>query len=373
MNLLKKLVLGVTTFAFAVIPVATNAQNNVRIESTVDVRNTTTNTPYAASTSAKVDEVIAVQVWYHNMEEADSNKVADNVKVKIDLPSAPGKTQTIKSTVGGTNTNTVIDTATVNLSIAQANLEYIPGSAQWRHNAGTNANPNYVTQSISDAVVTGNGVVVEDAKPCFNFEATVTILVRVKAPVVSIVKEVRHEGETAWTQSNTAKAGETLDYQIRFKNEGNTTLKDVVIGDNLPPHMTYVNGSTKLRNGANPNGISISSNNVASGGIDVGNYAPGSVGYVLFKVKINEKLSCGTHKFENVGIVRPEGMNEYFNVAVTNVTVPCGGGEIPKTVTEIPQTGAATAAGGLFGASALGYVTRSWLRSKKALLEALKR
>jgi uncharacterized repeat protein (TIGR01451 family) len=370
-KIMKKLALVLGAVGFAIMPLAARAAN-IAIESTINVRNTTTNTQYAKSTEAKVDEVVAIQVWYHNKEEADSGLVANNLKVKINLPTTAGKSQTINSTVSADNTNTVTDNATVNLSLDRAFLEYIPGSAQWRHNAGTNENPNFVTTNISDDVVNG-GVVLENVQPCFNFEATVTILVRVKAPVVSITKQVRVLGEKAWVTANTAKPGDTLEYLITFKNEGNTVLRNVVVGDNMPARVTYVNGTTMLKNGANPNGIKITSDNITKGGIDVGNYTPGAVGYVWFQAKIVSNLTPGNWKLENVAVVRPQGMNEFFNVATTTISIPVGGGQLPPTPQPLPVTGGEGAAAGLFGTGILGYATRGYWRSKRALLNALKR
>lgn len=212
-------------------PVAAQAASSVTIEGRTAVANVTAgDTVYNKAVNAKTDEVVKVQIWYHNKEEATSGKVANNLKVKIDLPTAAGKAQAIKGTISSDNSNTVVDTANVNLALDQSRLEYIPGSAQWRHNSGTNEAPNWVTQNINDSVV-GTGVVLENGKPCFNFEANVTILARVKTDAVSITKQVRIAGETGWKTENTAKAGDTLEYLITFKNEGNTELKQVVIGD----------------------------------------------------------------------------------------------------------------------------------------------
>lgn len=381
MKLFKKLALSLVALTTAAMPLVANAADSVAIESQVNVANVTQNTQYAKSTSAKVDEVVKVQVWYHNRENADSGKVANNLNVKIGLPTAQGTTQTVTSTVSATNSNTVNDSATVNLSIPNASLAYIPGSAQWRHNIGTNAAPNYVTTTISDDVVK-TGVNLGDEQPCFNFEATVTVLARVVASEVSITKQVRVLGQKDWVVNNTAKPGDTLEYLITFKNQGNTTLSNVAVGDNMPAHVTYVAGTTMLRNGANPNGVKINSDNVTKGGIDVGNYTPGAVGYVWFQAKIDSNLAPGTYTLKNVGVVRPQGMNEFFNTAITTVTVATPQTTPPTPTptptptpapTPLPQTGVADAFGGALGTSALGYSLQHYLRSKRSLLSALKR
>jgi len=378
-NLIKKIFSVLAALAVIVLPVATNAAT-VRIESNVGVANVTAGqTQYSKSVSAKVDEVVKVQVWYHNMENENSGLVANNLRVKIGYTTGQGTSQTISSRVSADNSNTVVDSANVNLSLNNAYLEYIPGSAKWRHNIGTNAAPNWVTQTVSDAVVTDpNGLVLENEQPCFNFEATVTALFRVKAQAVSITKQVRVVGQTQWVTENTANPGDILEYEITFKNEGNTVLNNVAVGDNLPPNMTYINGSTWLKNGNFPNGININSDNITNGGILVGNYNPGAVGYVLFRVQINPNLAPGSYEFRNVGIVRPQGMNEFYNIAITRVTVPGGGnnggGEQPTPTPggSIPRTGIETPIAGGLGASGLGYATYAYIRSRKGLKNALR-
>lgn len=390
--------------------------SNTRIESTVRVANVTAgDTTYKESVNASVDQIVKVELWYHNMEDFDSGKIAEDLNVALNIPSTQGKTQTITGTVKGSNTNTVTDTAQVNLSLDNAYLDYVEGSAKWRHNKGATdgrtvcqtgnqevpANdPNgcYVTDDISDQIVSnGAGIVLEDLKPCFAYEATVTVLARVKASEVKVNKYVSHnDGDqdvknNKWEVKNTATPGQKMDYMIRFENKGNTVLENVTVGDNLPDYMSYIPGSTRIINGNNPTGVAAGTDNVYQGGIRVGDYAPGAVGYVVFTVKLDEKAkfaTCGVYTLKNVGVVRPEGMNEFYNTAWTDVRVECKPGETPVTPTPetpttpespkvlpavLPSTGVASLLGGLFGSSALGLGVHSWLSSRRALRNALNR
>ncbi len=373
----------IAAVALVAVPAAATAAGQVAIEGRTAVANVTAgDTTYSKAVNAKTDEVVKVQIWYHNKEEANSGKTANNLKVKVDLPTAAGKSQQVKGTISADNANTVTDTANVNLALDQSRLEYIPGSAVWRHNKGTNEAPNWVTEKISDQVV-GTGITLENAQPCFNFEANVTVLARVKTDAVSITKQVRVAGEKNWSTENTAKVGDTLEYQITFKNEGNTRLDNLVIGDNMPANMTYVKGSTKLKNGANPNGIAIPNDNIVNGGINVGNYEPGAVGYVLIQSKINPKLNAGNHEFKNVALVKAD-KTVIYNTAITRVTVagkptptPTPTTTTPTTPTtpaqpELPQTGIEAGVAGLMGTTGLTYAGYFYRKSRKGLTEALK-
>ncbi len=375
MNLAKKFMAGFATFLVLLTPLSASA-SSVQIESAAMIGNVTAgDTQYHKSVNAKVDEVVKIQVWYHNKENADSGKVAQNLKVKIDVPTKAGKSQVFTSTTSADNANTVVDTATANLSLDNAHLEYIPGSAMWRHNKGTNDAPNWVTDKISDQVTNG-GVVLENEQPCFNFEATVTILARVKASGLSVVKQVRKVGETTWTTSDAAQPGDTLEYMISFKNEGNTTLKDVIFADNMPAHVTYVPGSTKLKNGLNPNGVTLKTDNITKGGIIVGDYAPGAVAYVMFQAKVDPNLTVGCHDLQNVAGVKATGVTGVENYASTKVCVnqptptPTPTPATPAGI--LPQTGAEVALGGIGGSAGIGYALTAYRKSKRGLVSALR-
>ncbi len=154
----------------------------------------------------------------------------------------------------------------------------------------------------------------------------VTEIKALRGPV-AVNAYVRHSGEGAseWRQLVVVRPGQRVEILIRFKNLGPETLKDVAVGNNLPRYTSYVNGSTRLRNGAHPSGLTLDSDNITRGGINVGNYGAGSVGYVLFRARLDPVTAyekVGTYDLRNVGIVRPEGLNEVYNVAQILVEVP---------------------------------------------------
>ncbi len=324
-SLPKRLVAGAAIALAVMLPVAVSAAQTVSIEAETGVANVTAgDTAYKTSVAATYDQVVKVQVTYNNKEEAGSGKVAQNLRVKINVPTQAGKTQNIATTTSADNSNTVNGKVTVNLDRADAYLQYIPGSAVWKH--AKSANSSDVEQKIvSDAVVTSaNGLVLENENPCQ--AGSVTVLARVMVPGVKIVKESQVKGGTSgWSNDNTAKSGDTLKYLITYQNTGNTTQNDVVIRDSLPPHMKLVPGSTKFANATYPQGKAATSDDVVNGGIIIGNYAPGANAYVTFEVKIDEasKLACGENEFRNVGVARPKSMNEYYNTAITKVTREC--------------------------------------------------
>lgn len=320
---------AIVALAFA-LPAATFAADMVTIEGSMGVVNVTTGgTKYAESTTASYNQVVKLQVYYHNRENPDSGKIANNLNVKINIPSTPGTTQTQTATIKADNSNTVTDTTTVKLDRSDAYLQYIPGTAVWRHNVGTNEDVKVVDTTVSDDIVTsGTGLVLENEKPCYNFSATVTVMARVMIPGTKVVKQVEKASETdKWATTNSANPGETLKYMISYQNTGNTTAKDVIVRDNLPPYLTYVPGTTKIVNGSHPasNPAIDDTNKLTTDGIVIGDYAPGAVAYVTFEAKIADeaKMPCGVTRLTNVGVAHPTGTPEYFNTAYTNVNREC--------------------------------------------------
>lgn len=370
------------TLAMIALPFSTGAAQDIKLESHLNVANVTAgDTQYVKSVNAKVDEVVKVELYYHNTELPDSGKVAQNVHAKIVLPTAPGLVQTISSSVNADNSNTVNDTATVNLSLANANLAYIPGSATWTHNVGTNTAVKYQTDKVGDGIVNG-GLNLGNEQPCYNFESYVTVQVRVMAPVVGIVKTVKVLGSTQlFTAADTAKPGDTLDYALVIKNYGNTTLKNVVVGDNLPPYLTYVPGSTVLVDSNTGTAGKVLVDGITTGGVYVDDMAVGASETIYLHAVLAKTIPAGNHLLQNVGIVKAAGVTEVYNVATTTVNVAVTPPVTPPVVTppvtppttsKLPDTGAGALAG-TAGLGSLAYAGRSYLRSKKSLLGALRK
>lgn len=374
----KKLFLAMAAVGITAMPFAATAATSVALESQLKVRNNSTQGQFVDSVNLTDDQVVDIQVWYHNREEADSGKIAKNVKVKVSLPTGAGKVQKVNSTVSADNANTSTDTATINLPLDDARLEFIPGSGVWRHNAGTNQNVNYVNTKLSSAqeqALLGGGLVVEDAKPCFNFEATLTIQARVKAGAVTLQKQVKVDGDASakYATSNTAKAGQTLSYVLIVKNMGNTTLDQVQVADRLPAGLTYVPGSTRLVNSITGSaGKTLSDEKLTQGGITIDDMAPASTQYVYFKAKVSDNLPCGNNQLKNLGFVKAKGLEEIYNQAITTVTKQCAPTPETPQNPSLPETGAETALAGIAGTGVLGYTVNAYRKSKRSVVDALK-
>lgn len=327
-NSLPKRLAAAALLALAVaLPVSALADATVAFSAQTTVSNATINQGtmnWGSSASASYNDVVAVQVVYDNNEAPDSGKTTNNLHVKINIPSNPGISQTITTVTSGDNIKTVNGSVNVNLDRSDAYLQYIPGTATWKH-ASTANGPMTVTQSVSDDVVLSpNGINLGTENPCQ--AGSIVIQAREVIPGVKVIKQVEGVNQTnAWTTQNTANPGDTLKYMITYQNTGNTVQNNVVIRDNLPPKMSLVSGSTVVYTTATPNGSKQPDDNITGGGIDIGSYLPNAGAYVVFEVKVPDagQLACGLTEFRNVGVARPEGMNEYYNTAITDVNKTC--------------------------------------------------
>jgi hypothetical protein len=182
----------VTSFAISLISVvgiaalpASNvfAASNVEEEAAIYAKNVTEGTTYSnAGTTAKDGEVVGFEVYYHDLESPDSAMNAIDINIAASLPNGYSTNHTVSTVVKGENTNVINDSTSVTTSDS-TELQFIPGSVTWRHDTGTNANPNWVTQTIGDGLVTSpNGEVVDqNEQPSNNFAGTVAFQAKVVA------------------------------------------------------------------------------------------------------------------------------------------------------------------------------------------------
>lgn len=157
----------------------------------------------------------------------------------------------------------------------------------------------------------GYGAVVDDAsvtvkgKTCTN-----------PTPNFEVVKDVRKKGDKDWKQDVTVEYGDTVEYRIVVKNTGDTDLKNVVVKDNRPTGVDYVNGTLKVNGQA-------STADLFGKGVTIAEIKKGAQAEVTFEAKVNKGQTdkCEVKKFQNIASAKPEGLTEKKDDA--NVTTEC--------------------------------------------------
>jgi uncharacterized repeat protein (TIGR01451 family)/LPXTG-motif cell wall-anchored protein len=243
-----------------------------------------------------------VRMYVHNNANANLNLVAQNVTANFNLPTYSAKRIQIDGYLNSTNASpTQIYDQAVFSSASNFSLKYITGSAVYTNNVFTSgtALPDSV---ISSGAKLGYDKLDGNIPGCFQYTGYVTFKVKAVTDSFSVQKTVRVNGATDKTFKETVavKAGDKVDYQIYFKNNGGTQLQNVVIKDTLPKGVTYVAGSTYTNTSE---GVKLAADGVTAGGLNIGVFAPGGDAYIKFTATVNPAdtdLVCGGNTLRNV-------------------------------------------------------------------------
>ncbi|MBB1552194.1 DUF11 domain-containing protein [Candidatus Saccharibacteria bacterium] len=252
-----------------------------------------------------------VRIYVHNNAASNLNLVAENVVAKLNVPTTTAKTVTVQGQVSASNAkpNTVWDEATFS-SDNDFNLAYVAGSALFENNG-------MGTTKLPDSIVNNTGATLGYSKldgkipGCFQYAGYVTV--KVKAQVnqpqektdIDLAKTVRNKtnGEKTWTETVSAKGGDTVQFQIHAKNTGSAGIQNLVIRDILPKGLNYVAGTTKLYNTSNPKGLKVSDNIIQNSGINIGTYQANGDAYVRFDATVAAEKDlpvCGENTLTNI-------------------------------------------------------------------------
>ena len=252
-----------------------------------------------------------VRIYVHNNAASNLNLVAENVVAKLNVPTTTAKNVTVQGQISASNAkpNTVWDEATFS-SDNDFNLAYVAGSALFENNGMGKT-------KLPDSIVNNTGATLGYSKldgkipGCFQYAGYVTV--KVKAQVnqpqektdIDLAKTVRNKtnGEKTWTETVSAKGGDTVQFQIHAKNTGSAGIQNLVIRDILPKGLNYVAGTTKLYNTSNPNGLKVSDNIIQNSGINIGTYQANGDAYVRFDATVAAEKDlpvCGDNVLTNI-------------------------------------------------------------------------
>lgn len=288
------------------------------------------------------DEVL-LRVYVHNNAADNYNEsgegIAKNTRVRVDLPEGIDRSMRAQAFISADNAQpqTVFDSLDFQSTNRPFDLTYVEGSAMLY------TNPHPQGRQISDDIIGSAGAQIGydeingEVPGCFEYSALVTIKVKVSKADVSIDKYVREVGDTDWSTEISVDPGAEVEYLIEVENTGGTDLENVAVGDNLPNYIAYVDGTTQYANAStNFEPRDLGSDNIVSGGVDIGSYTPGSNAFVMFRADVDPIGAydyCGDYVLRNVGIVRPfhdrQLMNQFVNTADIKVNIECE--EPPET------------------------------------------
>lgn len=336
------------------------------------------------SIPVKAGDEIKLRTYVHNNADASLNDaahgykgIAKDTKVKIALPTGTGKTANAVSTISWKDSDNKAGFVFDSVDVASADgqpfsLSYVPGSAY--------ADTHTVTgMKLSDSIVT-DGALIGESQPdgnvpgCFQNDMYVIVKLKVNPiPALTIQKTVGFPKQT-FQELVTAKPGDRLYYKVDFKNESQTNMHKVAVRDILPAEVQLIPGTVKLYNDNFKTGTALPDNGLFSaGGQEVGDYAPGTNGYILYQVTVKDVFQGQPDKvFVNTACTRsqenPYEKCDTANVKVTGTVTP----PVTPPVTTLPETGVETPLAGVAGMSGMSYAGYAYLKSKKGLKQALR-
>ena len=247
-----------------------------------------------------------VRLYVHNNNPKGDKAVAKDTSVNFSLGTVVSKEQRVDGYINSSNAKPSKYWDDVVFKSADGRkfyLDYVEGSALLENN-GVGKNPGL---KLSDNVVNGgtkigynslNG----EVPGCYQYANYITIEVKPVFENTSIEKTVRKLTDDKFSEEVNAQVGETVEYQIHYKNLNASEVKDVIIKDSLPTNMELVKGSTKLYNTNYPKGATVNNDSIITDGINIGNYKVNGSAYIRFQAKVVDKdLKCGKNRLINWG------------------------------------------------------------------------
>lgn len=305
----------------------------------VGIRERGTNNLWSDRVKVEAGKEYVVRMYVHNNAGSNLNLTAEGVKAMINLPTTTGNQLEVNGFLNWNRHSSapadapiqIWDNASFYNDSDQFNMAYVPGSARYSNNA---VGGDGVI--LADSVMTSSGVSLGYATMdgripgCMQYAGYLSIVVRPQFSAdISISKTARKhtdsgmqvDSNATWYKNVSANIGDTIAYQLHVKNNGGSSLKNVMVRDVLPAGMEIVANSTYLYNSVHPNGLRLTGNILT--GVNIGDYAVGGDAYVEFLVKVGTKdLVCGNNTLTNYGQV-DAGFGIRQNTAVVTVFKEC--------------------------------------------------
>ena len=309
-----------------------------------------------------------IRMYIHNNNPKGVNAVAKDVTAQVDLPNMVSKEARVTGYINASNATPSRYWDSLNLKSADGRafyLDYIEGSALYENNifkSGTTLSDNLV----STGVKLGYDKLDGNMPGCYEYAGYVTLQVKPVFENTSIMKQVRKQGEKDWKESVDAKVGDTVEYQIHYKNLNASKVENVMIKDSLPTNMEYVKGTTKLYRSDLRDGAVNNEDSLLTNGVNIGNYNLRGDGFIRFLAKVVDKnLVCGNNRLINWAKASANGFAVQDNADVY-VKKECEPTPTP-TPKELPKTGPETVATGIIGLGSVVTTAGYYIASRKQL------
>jgi uncharacterized repeat protein (TIGR01451 family) len=332
------------------------------------VKDVTTGEVYGDTANLKAGDTYEALILYHNNASSDLNAsgvgIAHGAFARTELPSvihAGTTSSTAEAFVGATNANPQQVYDYINFSNPSAGdiaIRYVDNSAKIYSNGAINGDAISDSALFSSAgTPIGFDSLNGELPACDHYSGYITYDFTAAQPSFTFQKSVRPTGTgvDSYKSNITVNQGAKVDYELAYKNVGNTTQNDVTLRDVLPAGVTYVPGSATLTNGANPDGKTIDDSISTANGSDIGNYEDNSGAYLDFSATINA-APCTVLTNTATAATKNGDIDSSATVTVAG-----------NCTTALPTTGPAQVVAGLIGLGAITVGVVYFLKSRQEL------
>jgi uncharacterized repeat protein (TIGR01451 family) len=141
---------------------------------------------------------------------------------------------------------------------------------------------------------------------------TARVLTRCHVYTLELLKQVK-TGPTTWGKNSVANLGDTIDYKITVKSNGNSDLTNVDLRDVLPQYTQYVVGSTKV------DGVAVNDNIITAGGINIGTLVPAQQKIITLQAVAYGCVPVGNYTVTNTAYGSADTITTEINDAATTI------------------------------------------------------
>lgn len=321
----------------------------------------------------------AIMIYYHNNAASNLNSqgtgMAVNARVTSKFPatvSKAGKGEVYARISADNATPTAVwdEAYFTSTSEAEVVLRYVTASATLYNQGEANGTKLSNTALFGDqGVLLGYNQLIGNLPGCAEYSGQIVYYVRAEQVGATVKKTASLDGIN-FTETVSAKPGDTITYRVEFTNSGTADLTNVTFHDKLPAGVTLVAGSTKLINAANPNGVTMA-DVIGQNGFKTGTYGPGATAVLTYQVTVNSNVlgdgECGSGSFMNTIYVDHDA-GEVYDSSTVEVNVPCEttpDNPEPETPSELPKTGPAEIMIAIVAIVCLATGIAYWFHSQK--------
>ena len=257
--------------------------------------------------TVKDGQTYIIRAYIHNNNPNGEDAVAENTMVSFIVPTDSAKEIEVNGIISSSNaTPSKYWDDVVFKSERLFHLEYIYGSALFTNNGigkgGLSVGDEVVTNAANGGMLIGYDKLDGRIPGCYQYDSFVTIQVKAVFDDFMTKTQVRHAGDKEWQDIITANVGDKVEFQIEYQNISDEWQNNVVIRNILPPNLSYISGSTKIKNSSHPNGATVNEDHIIDDGIQVGDYSPGANVYVMFTAEVvDDSLANGQNTLINWG------------------------------------------------------------------------